>query len=283
MLAAVRHAGDARPRPWLPLLAIPFDAEVDPTPEASRLDAEASRGKLHGTVETFLERLLMMPTLHRRRGRATGSTTHREFLLAAPRRSGRRCAPGSSVVTTRPGVDPIASDGGHAVTDRARAARPDDAAEQLAIEVAAQFALSDGRRRRRSPPAPGGNPLFVRELVFAAQHGAPVDELPETVESLLTTRIDTLEPADRMLLRYASVVGPTFDLDLLGEILADEIPEAGEPGALGPPRASSSSPPTATRSLSATTSSARRPTRGCRSGGRRRSTAVSASARAARR
>ena len=58
---------------------------------------------------------------------------------------------------------------------------------------------------------------------------ASLDELPETVESLLTTRIDTLDPADRMLLRYASVVGPTFELELLGEILADEIPEAGHP------------------------------------------------------
>ena len=75
----------------------------------------------------------------------------------------------------------------------------------------------------------GGNPLFVRELVFAAQHGEEFTTLPETVESLLTTRIDTLDPPDRMLLRYASVVGPRFPLDLLGEILADEIPDAGHP------------------------------------------------------
>ncbi len=65
--------------------------------------------------------------------------------------------------------------------------------------------------------------------MFAAQHGDDPRELPETVESLLTTRIDTLDPADRMLLRYAAVVGPTFELDLLGEILADEIPDAGHP------------------------------------------------------
>ena len=49
--------------PWLPLLAIPFDAEVLPTPEADALDPAASRDKLHETVETFLERVLMMPTL----------------------------------------------------------------------------------------------------------------------------------------------------------------------------------------------------------------------------
>src|SRR5262249_31778069 len=48
------------------------------------------------------------------------------------------------------------------------------------------------------------------------------DALPETVESLLTNRIDTLQPADRVLLRHASVIGPSFDLDLLTETLADE-------------------------------------------------------------
>jgi hypothetical protein len=38
--------------------------------------------------------------------------------------------------------------------------------------------------------------------------------LPETIESLLTNRIDALDPVDRLLLRRASVVGPSFDLDL---------------------------------------------------------------------
>ncbi|MGH3044601.1 MAG: hypothetical protein ACRDM2_07735, partial [Gaiellaceae bacterium] len=40
---------------------------------------------------------------------------------------------------------------------------------------------------------------------------------------------DTLAPPDRMLLRYAAVVGPVFRLDLVGEILADEVPEASDP------------------------------------------------------
>ena len=75
----------------------------------------------------------------------------------------------------------------------------------------------------------GGNPLFVRELVIAARAGDRLETLPESVESLLTTRIDTLDPENRMLLRYAAVVGPTFELDFLGEILEDEIPDAGDP------------------------------------------------------
>ena len=49
--------------PWLPLLAIPFDAAVPSTPEVDALDPARSRERLHATVETFLERVLMMPTL----------------------------------------------------------------------------------------------------------------------------------------------------------------------------------------------------------------------------
>ena len=75
----------------------------------------------------------------------------------------------------------------------------------------------------------GGNPLFVRELVNAARAGDRLETLPESVESLLTTRIDTLDPENRMLLRYAAVVGPTFELDFIAEILEDEIPDAADP------------------------------------------------------
>jgi tetratricopeptide (TPR) repeat protein len=66
------------------------------------------------------------------------------------------------------------------------------------------------------------NPLFVQELVAAALAGAGPDELPETIEALLTERIDSLEPTDRLLLRYASVFGASFDLALLAEALEGE-------------------------------------------------------------
>ena len=45
---------------------------------------------------------------------------------------------------------------------------------------------------------------------------------------MLTARIDQLEPGDRLLIRYASVVGPTFALDVLTEILAGEPVEPSD-------------------------------------------------------
>ena len=48
------------------------------------------------------------------------------------------------------------------------------------------------------------------------------------VETLITTRIDTLEPGDRFLLRNASVLGARFELDLLADVLADELADVGD-------------------------------------------------------
>ena len=46
----------------------------------------------------------------------------------------------------------------------------------------------------------GGNPLLVRELLSATQAAGSIDGLPDSVESLMTSRIDRLAPSDRVLL-----------------------------------------------------------------------------------
>ena len=49
--------------PWLPLLAIPFDAEVPMTPETEEIEPAFRRERVFKTVEEFLLRVLVMPTL----------------------------------------------------------------------------------------------------------------------------------------------------------------------------------------------------------------------------
>ena len=209
---------------WLPLLAVPFDAEATATPEVDALDAEQSRHRLQSAVTTFLERMLMMPTL------IVVEDAH--WLDDASRLLLRNVAasqtprPWFLLVTTRPSADSLVERGGPG--QRLELAPLDvDSAMQLALAVAAEHALSEEAVEDIAFRA-AGNPLFLRELVVAARTGDTGD-LPESVETLLTTRIDTLAPADRMLLRYAAVVGPVFRLDLVGEILAEEVPEAYDP------------------------------------------------------
>ena len=73
------------------------------------------------------------------------------------------------------------------------------------------------RSRRRA----GGNPLFLLQLVASAQAGESADELPESIERVVATRIDRLDPADRALLRQAAVVGRVFDAGVLDALRAD--------------------------------------------------------------
>ncbi|GAA2162800.1 AAA family ATPase [Pedococcus bigeumensis] len=70
----------------------------------------------------------------------------------------------------------------------------------------------------------GGHPLFIRELVLAAARGDRIDDLPLSVEELVAVQIDSLAPRQRSLLRRAAVLGDSFTLALLAELVAD-LPE----------------------------------------------------------
>ena len=55
------------------------------------------------------------------------------------------------------------------------------------------------------------NPLFLLELIRAgSQEGAAT---PDSIEALVTARIDMLSAADRLLLREAAVLGSIVDAE----------------------------------------------------------------------
>ena len=49
--------------PWLPLVALPLDVQVEPTQEVEELQPAFRRARLHGVVESVLAKLLEGPTL----------------------------------------------------------------------------------------------------------------------------------------------------------------------------------------------------------------------------
>jgi len=69
----------------------------------------------------------------------------------------------------------------------------------------------------------GGNALFLLELLEAVRVTGTVDSLPDSVESLVAGEIDRLSPEDRTVLRYASVLGASFDPDLLSTAIREEV------------------------------------------------------------
>jgi class 3 adenylate cyclase/tetratricopeptide (TPR) repeat protein len=211
--------------PWLPLLAIPFDAEVAPTPEVSGLDPAHGRDRLHAVLDQFLQRVLMMPTL------LVFEDVHwaddASLFLLQHLTASAATRPTLIVATRRPEGAPLVREDGPGATLLLEPL-PGDESARLALLAAGADALPETIVETLTERA-GGNPLFVRELVGAARAGGDVETLPESVETLLTTRIDTLAGPDRRLLRHAAVLGPTVDLDLLAEILGDELQDVRSP------------------------------------------------------
>ena len=66
-----------------------------------------------------------------------------------------------------------------------------------------------------------GNPLFLVELTAAVAAGE--QDLPSTLEELLVARLDDLEPAQRQVMRVASVLGSRFDDDVLTALLGEPV------------------------------------------------------------
>jgi len=69
----------------------------------------------------------------------------------------------------------------------------------------------------------GGSPLFALELLDVARATGTTEALPDSVEAAIAAEIDRLAPADRTVLRYASVLGTVFDRSLLTAALHDNV------------------------------------------------------------
>ena len=79
--------------------------------------------------------------------------------------------------------------------------------------------LSDGTRRALVERAEG-NPFFLEELLAAFVETGAVEELPDSVQAILSARVDRLESGDKAALQAASVIGRVFwsgpTLELVG-------------------------------------------------------------------
>jgi tetratricopeptide (TPR) repeat protein len=73
-----------------------------------------------------------------------------------------------------------------------------------------------------------GNPLFLRELLAAAELEGDVEHLPDTIDGVVAARIDSLSSDDRFLLRQLSVLGRSFPFDLARDVL-EELPHPSDP------------------------------------------------------
>jgi class 3 adenylate cyclase/tetratricopeptide (TPR) repeat protein len=211
--------------PLLPLLAIPFGADVPSTPETDQIDAQFRRVRLNELVDVFLTRVLMMPTLIVIEDAHWIDDASRELIMHLTRAPAPR--PWLVCVTRRPQGSDLARDDVAGHVRLALGPLPPDLSQSLALSAAGNVAFAQDVMSALVERA-GGNPLFLRELVAASRGATNVDSLPDSVETVILTRMDTLPPEDRFLLRNASVLGSRFELDLLTEVLAVEMSDVGD-------------------------------------------------------
>jgi class 3 adenylate cyclase/tetratricopeptide (TPR) repeat protein len=207
--------------PWLPLIALVMDISVPPTPETGQLDPRFRRVRLHEVVTGFIERLLPHPALIVFDDAHWLDEASRELLRHIVANVDR--APWLVCVLRRPDGESVYA---HLAPNGAvlnlEPLSP-EASNALTAAAASDAPLSQHEMRALTERA-GGNPLFLREIVASrlAQDGEAA--LPESIEALLTARIDRLAQDDRRLLRYASVFGTTLDAGALAAVLIGLLP-----------------------------------------------------------
>jgi class 3 adenylate cyclase/tetratricopeptide (TPR) repeat protein len=204
--------------PWAPLFAAPLDIEVESTPEVDALDPAFWRARLHGMVGKLLGHLLDSPTLLLFEDVHWMDDASSELLRYLGTQLPSR--PWLACTTRRPGSDGfVAAEGNPPLPALSLRLEPltEDDAKTLAQAAAGDRRLSDEELVAISERG-GGNPLFLQELALPDEL-AEVEQLPDTVEALVATRIDRLDAADRALLRWASVLGPAFSGELIAEVL----------------------------------------------------------------
>lgn len=74
----------------------------------------------------------------------------------------------------------------------------------------------------------GGNPLFVSELIRAAQELGSLEAVPSSLQGTMAAQVDALDPFARRVLSYASVLGRSFRSDVLAEVLQAEAIEVDD-------------------------------------------------------
>jgi len=214
--------------PWAPLLAAPLDVDVETTPEVHDLDPSFRRARLHGVVSSLLAQLLDSPTLlvvedvHWMDDASSELLRHLGTQL--PTRPWLTCTTRRAVgggFAAAEGTPPLP-----ALTLRLEPLPVDDA-RTLVRAAAGDRRLTDEEMAALMERG-AGNPLFLQELASPEQALDAAEQMPDSVEALVATRIDGLAPGDRALLRWASVLGASFSGALIVAVLEEDPTAASD-------------------------------------------------------
>jgi class 3 adenylate cyclase/tetratricopeptide (TPR) repeat protein len=198
--------------PWLPLLAIAFDAETPMTPEVELIDPANRSARLRDTVVDLLTTAVPGPIVFRIDDAHRLDEASDELFAAISRRL--RGRPWMLVAMRWHDHPTFVDDADDVLVVDIGPLAADEAAELARAAAAASDAFDDDDLDDLL--ARGiTNPLFLLELVRSGISGDVAT--PDSIEALVTARIDTLHARDRLLLREAAVLGSLIDTHVLSE------------------------------------------------------------------
>jgi len=202
--------------PMAPLLGDLAHVHMADTPETSRIDPQFRAARLSNVVVDLLERTLLNNTLLVVEDAHWMDEGSQGLLQRIEQRS--RQLQWAIVVTRRPepggyrAKNAVEIELGPLQTDDVCAAI-NDATEATPLRPDEVAALAD----RIS-----GNPLFLEEMVRNVKRQGGLATLPESLDSVLSERVDQLPPFARRLLRSAAVLGRSFRHVVLAETLGPD-------------------------------------------------------------
>jgi class 3 adenylate cyclase/tetratricopeptide (TPR) repeat protein len=202
--------------PLLPLLGDVAHIEMPPTPEASAIEPRFRQDRLADAVISLLDRVLPGRTVvHVEDAHwMDDASTHLVTRISAD--LARRPW---AILLTRRGTEDGCFPAGCDVIEVTELASDD--AEALVIEATAAAPLRP-HEIKTVVARGGGNPLFLDEILRVVRETGSVETLPDSLGTVVSTAIDALPPLTRRILRFASVLGRSFRVDIVREILAEE-------------------------------------------------------------
>ena len=205
---------------WLPLLGIPLGLDLPDTQETRELDEQFRKARLEELVDELLEACVTSPTVLLIEDTHFMDDASADLLDRLVRDIASR--PWLLVVIRRDvEAGYVPQEGEHLVIIRP-APLGQDAALQLVQAATGDRALTRDAMDALTNRA-GGNPMFLEALATAVGAEGTVDDLPESVEGLMTSQIDRLDPVDRTVLRYAAVLGFVVEDDDLQDLLTAQL------------------------------------------------------------
>ena len=207
---------------WLPLIAIPLDVDMPMTAQVEQLAEEFRQPKLFDVVSRFLKATLRKEVLIHVEDAHLLDGASAELFAYLVREMGDR--PWLFTLARRDDATGFVAPDHECASTIHLGPLPRDHTVEL-VEAATESAPLLPHNVALVADRSGGNPQFALDL---AQVVATGGMLPESIETAAMARIDALAPADRSLVRRASVLGVSFARRFLEEVLEEGSPDPDE-------------------------------------------------------